>query len=251
MFFSEPGKYTPCGMFSIGHFILIFITFFCIGIILNYTKKCSNEQVQIIIRKSTIVLWVLEIIKIAFNILVGNAKNPNNYIPLYYCSIILYAGIFSGFCKGVLKRVGDVFLSTGAVIGGLFFIICPNTSLPNYPLFHYISVQSFVFHGTMLFLGLLVIKHKYVNLNLNDITYYFWLILLMGTVSYIVNKLLGTNFMFISDNFPNTPVEYLYNWSGKLFTPIMILIQAIGPFYVMYGLIKLYQNKFRSKEQFA
>ena len=150
MFFSKPGEYEPCGLFSVGHFILLVLSLSIVGIALYNTKNISKEKVKEIIKKSTIVLWILEIIKIIFNFAIGNWVNPNNYIPLYYCSIILYAGLLSGWGKGVLKKVGDVFISTGAIIGGLFFLFCPNTSLPAYPMFHFISLQSFIFHGTML-----------------------------------------------------------------------------------------------------
>ena len=247
MFFSKPGEYEPCGIFSVGHLILLVLALSIVGIALYNTKNISKEKVKEIIKKSTIVLWILEIIKIIFNFAIGNWVNPNNYIPLYYCSIILYAGLLSGWGKGVLKKVGDIFISTGAIIGGLFFLFCPNTSLPAYPMFHYISLQSFIFHGTMLYLGILVNITNYIDLRLSDIKYYASLITGISFISYIVNEKLGTNFMFISKNFPNTPVEIIYNLTGKFFSFVMILIQVIGPFYVIY-FVKYLIKKIKSKK---
>jgi uncharacterized membrane protein YwaF len=86
----------------------------------------------------------------------------------------------------------------------------------------------------MIYLGLLVNITNYINLNLNDIKYYAILLIIISTISYVVNKILGTNFMFISNNFPNTPVEFVYNLLGKFFTAFMVLIQTFGPFYVVY-----------------
>lgn len=243
MFFSKPGQYKPCGLYSMGHIILLIVSFTCIAVALFFTRKFDKDKVKKTIKISTITLWVLEIIKIIFNIAIGNIKNPNNYVPLYYCSLILYAGIFSGFCKGKLKRIGDVFISTGAVIGGLFFLFCPNTSLPAYQMFHYISIQSFIFHSTMLYLGILTNITRYVDLKLKDIKYYAILLFIMCMISVVVNKILGTNFMFISNDFPNTPIGTIYKYTGQLFTPFMILIQTVGPFYVVYGLRFLIQSK--------
>lgn len=254
MFFSKPGEYAPCKMFSSGHFILLGITLVIVIIALYFTKNINKNQVKKIIQKSTIFLWILEIIKIIFNLVIGNGVNPNNYIPLYYCSLILYAGILSGFSKGKLKKIGDVFIATGAIIGGLFFLFCPNTSLPTYPMFHYISIQSFVFHGTMLYLGILVNITNYIDLKISDIKYYALLITVISCISYVVNKILGTNFMFISDNFPNTPVEIVYNLTGKFFTLVMILIQVVGPFYVVYFiryLIKKIKYEFSKNKMIA
>ena len=251
MFFSKPGEHEPCGIFSVGHFILFFITITSVAVSLFFTRKIDNSKIKAIIKKSTFTLWILELIKIIFNLLIGNIRNPNNYVPLYYCSLILYMGLFSSFCRGKLKRVGDVFIATGSIIGGLFFLIYPNTSLPMYPPFHYISVQSFIFHGTMLYLGILVNVNNYIDLSHRDIKYYATVIAIMSAISYMVNKVLGTNFMFISSNFPNTPIEIVYNHTGVLFTPIMILIQAVGPFYVIYYVRKLFKNRIDSKMQMA
>lgn len=239
MFFAKPGIYEPCKLFTIGHFILLAITFIIIGVALYCTKSKNKEDVTKIIKSLTIFLWILEIIKIIFNISIGNGSNPNNYVPLYYCSLILYAGLLSSYGNGVIKKIGDIFIATGAIIGGLFFLISPNTSLPTYPMLHYISIQSFIFHGTMLYLGLLVNITKYVEINIKDIKYYAILICIISAIAYIVNKILNTNFMFISRNFPNTPVEVVYKLLGKYFTIFMIILQVFGPFYVIYGIKKI------------
>lgn len=236
MFFAKPGKYEACGIFSKGHMVLF--TFMIIGILiaLYYTNKKSKDEVQQIIKNCTIFLWILEIIKILFNLLNGNINNPNSYIPLYYCSLILYAGLFSSFSKGILKRVGDVFLATGGIVAGVWFTIVPLTSLTVYPIFHYISIQSFILHGTMIYLGLLINITHYIEYSKKDFKYYFWLIIVIGILAYVVNLILDTNLMFVSKNYPGTPIEILYNLFGKLYPVIAILGQAIIPFFVILWL---------------
>ena len=95
MFFARPGEYEACGMYTIGHFVLLIITVIIILIALKFTKNKNKDTIIKIIRNITIFLWILEIIKIIFNLMIGNASNPNTYIPLYFCSLILYAGILS------------------------------------------------------------------------------------------------------------------------------------------------------------
>lgn len=239
MFFAPPGKYEPCKMYSIGHLILFIVTILGIIVALHYTKRSNDEQVKSIIRKSAIILWILEIIKIIFNLLIGNAGSPNHYIPLYYCSIILYASVLSGYSKGILKKIGDAFIAVGAIVGGGFFLSCPNTSITIYPALHYLSIQSFVFHGIMVYLGILVNITNYVELKLSDLKYYAIIIIIMLFISYFVNKLLGTNFMFISRNFPNTPVDVIYKATGKFFTPVMCVLHIILPFGMVYPVKRL------------
>lgn len=236
IFFAKPGKYEACGIFSKGHMILF--TFMMIGICiaLYYTIKKSKNEVQQIIRNCTIFLWTLEIVKILFNILIGNISNPNSYIPLYYCSLVLYAGLFSSFGKGIIKRVGDIFLATGGIVAGIWFVIAPVTSLTIYPIFHYISIQSFILHGTMIYLGLLINITHYIEYSKKDFKYYFGLIIGIGILAYLVNLVLDTNLMFISKNYPGTPLEILYNLFGKVYPAIMILAQAIIPFFIILWL---------------
>lgn len=64
---------------------------------------------------------------------------------LYYCSILLYAGIFSSLKNKFIKRVGDVFLATGGIVAGIVFIIFPTTSLLTYPNFSLYNNAKFYF----------------------------------------------------------------------------------------------------------
>lgn len=241
--FSRLGEYEACGVFSVGHFVLLIFSFVGIYISLKLSKNKTKEDMKGIINLSTTLLWVLEIIKISFNIFTGNADNPNSYIPLYYCSLILYAGPLSIFGKGVLKRVGDIFLATGAIVAGLSFLILPITSLTNYPAFHFISIQSFILHSLMVYTGVMVNKTKYVEYNKEDFKYYFWFICIFGAIAHAVNLKLGTNLMFITQNFPNTPIDFIYTNTGVLFPVVMIILQATLPFYI----IMFFKNKLKGK----
>ena len=243
MFFAKPGEYKPCGLFSLQHIILLFITIVLIIIALKLTKTNKKENIRKIIISVTIFCWIMEIIKIVFNLKIGNAHNVNTYIPLYYCSILLYVGILSSFGKGKAKRLGDVFLATGAFVGGSIFLLFPTTSLPTYPIFHYISLQSFLYHGCMVYLSLLVLKTNYIELEKKDAIYYFILILVISVVALIINNIFGSNLMFISQNFPNTFVNVIYVISGKLFTPVMILGQATLPFWIVYEITNLIKKE--------
>lgn len=107
MFLAKPGQYDACGIFTIQHFILVSIT--VIGIIIALKLTVNKCDVKKVIKRCTIFIWIFEFVIIAFKISVAGIKNVNNYVPLYYCSILLYAGILSSFGNGRLKRIGDVF----------------------------------------------------------------------------------------------------------------------------------------------
>lgn len=247
MFFSKPTEYNGERLFSLEHFTLLFLTICGIIIAARYT---NNQKSNILkkIRIVTITAWILEVVKIVFNLKIGNGNNLNTYIPLYYCSILLYAGLFSSFGNGFIKRMGDVFLATGGIVGGVLFLLLPTTSITMYPMYHYISIQSFLYHGAMVYLGIIVNKSNYIELNKKDIIYYSSLLLAMCIIAYIVNLKYESNLMFISQDFPGTPIGLIYKLTGKYFTLVASLIQIFGPFYTVFGLKKLIQKLLLKEE---
>lgn len=239
MFLSKPGEYPPCGMFTVKHLILFIITCLCVFIAVKYTKVKEKEKVRNIIKVLTIVIWVLEILKTIYNFAIGKGGEINKVIPLYYCSLLLYSGILSSIGKGFLKRMGDVFIATGGIVGGLVFLLFPTTSLPEYPMFHFISMHSFIFHGIMIYLGIIINKTKYIELKFLDIKYYSLLLLVICVCAYIVNQKYGSNLMFISKDFPGTPLSAIYNSTGKLYTPLACLVQMTLPYLLTFSIIKI------------
>lgn len=248
MFFSKPMEYNSARLFSIQHCILLFLTISAIAIGVKHTNTNNKRIIKRNIRIITAIVWILEIIKVIFNFKIGNKNNLNTYIPLYYCSILLYAGIFSSIGKGFLKRMGEVFLATGGIVGGVIFLLFPTTSITMYPMFHFISLQSFIYHGAMVYLGIIINKSKYIELENKDIIYYSSLLFIMCLVAYIVNLKYGSNLMFISQDFPGTPIGLIYKLTGKYFTIITSLIQITLPFYTVLG-IKNIMERVSSKEE--
>lgn len=242
MLFARLGEYEPCGMFTEEHFGLMFATVLGIIIAFKNTVKKTKNEVEQIIKKCTIAMWIFEIIIIIFKLSTGDPQNVNNYVPLYYCSLLLYAGVLSSFAKGTLKKVGDVFLATGSIIGGMVFIIMPTTSLPSYPVLHIVSLQSFLFHGIMVYLGILINCTHYVVLEKTDIKYYASLVGVVCVIAYIINNICDSNLMFISQNFPGTPIELIYNFTGPFFTIVTSVLQMTLPFYIVFGINKLLSN---------
>ncbi len=239
--FSKIGKYKPCGIFTKGHFILIGITISMIMYALKHSMPKNKEDVYKIIRKITVIMCILEIIRIIYSISQNSLYEVNTYLPLYYCSMLLYAGILSSFAKGKLKRVGDVFLATGSIIGGIVFIIYPSTSLLGYPAFHFLSIHSFLFHGIMIYIGILVNKTEYIEVKKEDIKYFAGLVGVVCILALIVNNIFDSNLMFISQNFNIAPIEMLYKITNGtvLFSFIMSIGQMTIPFYLTYYIIKL------------
>lgn len=114
----------------------------------------------------------------------------------------------------------------------------PTTSLPTYPMWHFVSLHSFLYHGIMVYLGILINATHYITLELADIKYYAGLVGIVCVLAYIINNIFDSNLMFISKDFPGTPIEYIYKFTGPFFTPAVSVAQMTLPFYVIYVIKK-------------
>jgi hypothetical integral membrane protein (TIGR02206 family) len=234
-FFAPKGKFAPSGAFSLEHIIIAAISLLSVLIALLLTRRLEKEKILKIIRILAISISVLEVVKISFTLATGSIKDINSYVPLYFCSIAIYAGLLAGFAKGWWRRTGEIFLSTGGIVGGLCFILFPLTSINIYPTFHFITVYSFALHAAMIYMGLLLLTSGYTRLESSDIDRFFLLVTLISVAAFVINITLHTNLMFISQNYPGTIIELAYNlFPGLLFPLFMFLLQATVPFYSVY-----------------
>ena len=233
-------------MYTVGHLALFLVTVIGIAAGLYLARGIDARGVRTVIRVVTALLWVLEIAKILFVLLVTKSDNPNDFIPLYYCSLILYAGLFSSVGKGFWQKLGDVFIATGGVAGGICFMLVPNTSLPRYPAVHFISFHSFLLHGLMVFMGLLLLTRGIYRIRICDLRYCAGLVSAMCAAAYAYNLLWDAfnpdravaNLMFLSKDFPGTSVSILYHATGAFFPVLMWLIQAFVPFLLFVAVQK-------------
>ena len=231
-FFAPCGSKAPAGVFTAAHFLTSSLVFSVIAVALYFTVRKPQYVIRRIIRGITAVIWVLEAGKTFLCFRNGNCS-INETVPLYFCSIVLYAGLLSSFCRGRARRMGDVFLSCGAVTGGAVFLLLPLSSFTVYPLLHFITLQSVVLHGGMVYMGLRLVLSGAVVLRHRDIFYYAPPVLGVSVCALAVNLIWGSNLMFISRNYPNTPIELLYRcFPPPFFTVITVAGQLTLPFYM-------------------
>ncbi len=238
--FAPAGKFAPAGTFSAEHLLLSTLSLLAVVLALFFTRKANHKKVKQIIRIISISLCLLEIVKIVFTLMTESSKDINSYVPLYFCSITLYAGLLAGFARGWWRRTGEVFLATGGLIGGIVYIIYPLTSITIYPPFHFITGYSFFLHAAMIYMGLLVLFTGYVKLRHQDIDHFFLIVSLTSVLAFTVNINFHTNLMFLSQNYPGTLIEVIYNiLPGLLFPLFMFLFQASIPFYAVFIVYRL------------
>ena len=237
-FFAPPDLYPAAGMFGVGHAVLLLVALLFIGVALFASRGLDEGGVRSAVRGCTLALLLSEGAKIIFVLFVVKTRNPNEFVPLYYCSITLYAGLFSSFGKGKWRRVGDVFLATGGVFGGATFLLFPLTSLSRYPALHFISIHSFLLHALMVYLGALLFLCGVYRPRKGDMLYNALPVSVTCAVAFLFNAAYDhrhplapvANLMFVSKDFPGTPISLVYQLCGPLYPVVAWLGQAFLPF---------------------
>ena len=237
-FFAVYGQCRPAGLHSAGHRLLLVLTLVAIAVLLNHTLLLSPAQIRRLIRITAVVMWILEIVKIVFKLAKEKDRDPSTWVPLYFCSVSLYASLLSGFGSGIFMRTGDVFIATGGLCAGVCFLVYPSSSLLLYPTFHFCSLHSFLYHGWMVWLGILLSRSGTVILRLQDFPPYFLFCLVFCLLAALLNRKSGSNLMFLARPFPGTFLERVHKRIGFLYAPAVMLVQILGPFFFILALRK-------------
>lgn len=230
-----------CGMFNIWHYLTIVLFFFCLWLLLRLSRNMTASQVKKCHVFIAIGVTVLEVIKIFSRIRKG--YGPDSWVPLYYCSLFLFA-IWLSLCRcEPLQRAGYAFITMGGILAAVGFTLYPSTSLGMYPLLHPSTLHSFVYHLVMCYTGLLFLQKNRYRPQKGDSLYYFCFVTAACILALFVNESLGTNCMFLSHPFGLPMLQPIRDHSHILYILIAILGQSVAFFWLHYGLYQILHRK--------
>lgn len=205
-------------MFTPLHFIMSAIWLaLVIGLAILLCKKGSDNTVK----KTFIILWAvlvsLEVTKILWETFSGRTVSFEVFgmMPLYPCSIIMYALPFAIWGKNIVKKCACGYVCTLGVLGATVNFFYPVTVLPNYSAISFAGFHTMLYHGAMLFCALAMLLTGYHSYRCEK-----WYELILPSVpslivsipTVIVDYALGVDYMwfrgtsfFLPAIFGNTP----------------------------------------------
>lgn len=238
--FSTVGTYEPVGLFSVTHIISIFVCLICIGVAVFLTRKMSKQTYFKVLKVFTIIVTILEIIKIGLSWR-DDHINLNSWCPLFFCSLFIYSLWLTWFKNKTLKELGLSFIAYANIVAGLVFIVFPTTSFTWYPIFHFKCLYSMIFHSLMVYSGIMLYVTKSLEINIKSIIKYLIFTLTFMILALILNGIYadtGCNLMFISNPgaVPLPILHDIYAVSPALFTIVMIFAHTILMSFGMWGI---------------
>lgn len=115
--------------------------------------KRGEKTIQTVFAIMWVVLVILEISKITWETVSGKTVSFEwtGILPLYPCSIFLYALPFAIWGKGNVRRAACGYVCSLGLVGGLINFVYPANILGNYSCISFAGFHTFVYHGSIVF----------------------------------------------------------------------------------------------------
>lgn len=211
-------------------YIYLIISVFLITILLILLRKSSKEKVLKIIRITSIFLTLFYITKTAwesvYDIKLSGSFNTG-LLPLDTCSIIMLAGLITGFGKRKIKNYAECWIVTGSIVGGIANMLFLN-AFKYYPFLSFGAFYSMIWHFKMVFIGLLLIVTNYIEIEYKTIIKGFLFHLVISLIIIPIDFIYNFDFMLYKDLggvpiFENIASE-LTSKGLQILNPIIMLI---------------------------
>lgn len=183
-------------------YLYLFIALLLIIILLIMLRKSSKNNILNMIKILGVFLTLFYIFKTIWESIYDIKINGSfNYylLPFDSCSIVMWASLLAGFSKNnKIRKMAECWLATGGIIGGLAAMIILN-AFKYYPFFSFGAFYSMLWHFLMVFLGLLLITTKYVEMKYVEILKGFTFHMIISAIVIPIDFIFNFDFMMYKD----------------------------------------------------
>lgn len=204
------------------------------------TLKKPSQNPYKCIRIVSVVILILEIIKTLWGLSAGRYDDWYDYLPIWFCSLFIPFSLLAGFAKGKVRELSMSFLYYGGLIGGCTYLVFPTTSIGRYPFWHFITFHSMLYHTLMIYISFYVVRNNLIVPNRKDMKGYVSVIIGVCVLAYVVNQVLGTNYMFLSSPSNNAILKLALAITGPFYPVAVTLWQAYVSFYMALWIYDFY-----------
>lgn len=238
---------------GIAQYIYLFGSIILMLFLFLFLKDISRKKILRIIKFIGIFMTVLYIIKTIwesiYDIRLLGSFNTG-LLPFDTCSIIMYACLIAGFCKGKLKKFAECWLTTGGVVGGVATMLFLN-AFKYYPFFSFGAFYSMIWHFLMVFVGLLLIINNYVELKYENMLYGYLFHFIISLIIIPIDFIFNFDFMLYHNLggipiFENIAIKFS-QMNLSFLNPILMLLLYFLAFNIIYivslGMKKIFKRR--------
>lgn len=232
-------------MMGPAHIILIIVSLLFMIFMMFIIRKKDEKSMDKFIKISSVAVFIYEAVYVTWEAvqcsLHGRQFDFQDGLPIYTCSIFIYALLLAAWTKGIVRESCLAFIATIGTLSGLTGIFRVN-GLINYPLCTYGGLFSYFFHYYMLFVGVAIVVSKYYTVKIKSSILSFFPILALSIVVIPIDYILEADYMLLYSGIGAPVMPQLANFLASynlrpLFTVIMLLTY-IPVSLLMVGIIK-------------
>lgn len=208
----------------------------CVGLIVLLCVLLRKKD-ETTLKKVFAALWAFgvffEIVKIVWESCFGKAVSIEwtGILPLYPCSIFMYAMPFAIWGKGNVRAAACGYVCTLGFLGGAINFVYPANVLNNYSCISFAGLETLFYHGLLVFCAVMMLAsgyHRYTRITK------WWQLLLpsvpMLAVSVVANLV----------NYSPINSDYMFfKLNSFIFAPIGAVLPPFAAPILVYGLYLL------------
>jgi len=212
--------------YGMGHILWLLSMGLVCFLIIYTARKLSPEKQDKLLKAIAIWIAIQEILKDILNYYAGTLQLE--HLPLHFCGISIMFSLWYAFRPG---KLNGAYIYGMSLPGAFCALIFPNWT--QFPFWHFSAINSFTIHAELILFALIALFCGKLKPDIRQIPKMFAVLVLMAVPIYFLNKKWGTNFMFISDPSPGSPLIPLYNIFGDGYV-IAAAVLLVIVWYIMF-----------------
>lgn len=211
-------------------------------------RKLSKEKIHRLIRVVSVFMVLFYLFKTTWESLYDiriQGEFNTGLLPFDSCSIIMLAGIISGFAKGKIKEYADAWIVTGGIVGGIAAMLYLN-AFKYYPFWSFGAFYSMTWHFLMVFMGITLIASKYISMEFKTVIKGFIFHLFISLFVIPIDFIFDFDFMLYKYlggvPFFEGVASKLAESGMQFLNPILMIILYFIAFNIIYVFVFLIQK---------
>lgn len=168
--FLPPANQLPGTLFTPLHFVVSLLCVALIALLCIYVRRKSEKTLRTVYAVLWAFIVVMEVVKILWETFCGSTVSFEwgGNLPLYPCSIFMYAMPFAIWGKGNVRHAACGYVCSLGLLGGAINFVYPANVLSNYSCISFAGFHTLFYHGILVFCAvsmLLTGYHSYTGVT--------------------------------------------------------------------------------------
>ena len=244
-YYNEISKDVVFYNFDLSHVIALIIVVLTIVILLKLFSKMKQENARIVLKILAVVLVVVELSHTYWLYKCG-VRDWFKLLPLHICALNIFFVPLAVFTR---KKFLCEYIYAFSIVGGIFGLTLPSGVSGSYPIIHYQSIQTFIYHGLLIFIPLAQIVIKDFMPDVKNAYKVYVLFLIIASLVGIFDYTFDENYMFIKYPPDVEIARWVYKNLGVVVYTSLFGVICISGSLLIYLPIEIYKKINDRKKQ--